>query len=306
MDEGAVFSLQTNGLAYGWDLANSANTQDRNSANSPDQRYDTCALTQVAGGGSVWEIAVPNGVYQVFLVAGDPTRNNSVYRYDVEGVLSLSGTPTPSQRWIAGSNTVTVTDGRLTLSNGVGASNNKICFLDISAPLGAPNNPPTATLSNPTNGASFVAPANITISAAANDSDGTVAKVEFFEGANKLGEDTTNPYSFAWNNVAAGNYALTVKATDNRGATTISGTVTMSVTTSPPLPALLLDPRWFGNDFIFSFATRPGRSYQIQRIDRLESATWQLLETMVGDGTPLSYTNKNAIGAQHFYRVDSK
>jgi hypothetical protein len=31
-----------------------------------------------------------------------------------------------------------VTDGRLSLSNGTGASNNKICFIDISPPLDAP------------------------------------------------------------------------------------------------------------------------------------------------------------------------
>jgi glucose/arabinose dehydrogenase/PKD repeat protein len=305
-DDGAVFGLRTNGLTYGWDLVNSANTQDRNSANSPDQRYDTCALTQVAGGGSIWEIAVPNGTYQVFLVAGDPTRNNSTYRYDVEGLLSLSGTPTPSQRWIAGSNTVTVTDGRLTVSNGAGASNNKICFIDISAPLDALNNPPTAALTSPANGASFNAPANITLAATANDTDGTVAKVEFFEGANKLGEDTTSPYSFAWNGVAAGSYTLTVKATDDRGATTISGAITLSVTNSAPLPVLLFDPRWVGSDFVFSFSAQSDRTYEVQQTDGLGSGTWDLIGTLRGDGTSLNVTNKNASGSQHFYRVQSK
>ena len=137
-DDGAVFGLRTNGFSYGWNAANTSNMVDQNSASSADQRYDTFALTQVSGAGSLWEIAVPNGAYQVSLVAGDPTRNNSVYRYNVEGLLSLSGTPTTANRWIAGSNTVTVTDGRLTLSNGAGASNNKICFIDISAPLNAP------------------------------------------------------------------------------------------------------------------------------------------------------------------------
>jgi len=32
--------------------------------------------------------------------------------------------------------------------------------------------------------------------AAATDSDGTIAKVEFFQGTTKLGEDLTSPYSF--------------------------------------------------------------------------------------------------------------
>jgi hypothetical protein len=32
--------------------------------------------------------------------------------------------------------------------------------------------------------------------------DGSVAKVEFFNGTTLLGTDTTSSYSFAWNNVA--------------------------------------------------------------------------------------------------------
>jgi hypothetical protein len=52
--------------------------------------------------------------------------------------LSVSGTPTTSTRWIAGSKTVTVADGRLTVSNGSGASNNKICFIDITSVVAAP------------------------------------------------------------------------------------------------------------------------------------------------------------------------
>jgi hypothetical protein len=47
-------------------------------------------------------------------------------------VLAASGTPTSSIRWFEGTVTVTVSDGRLTISNATGASNNKICFVDIT------------------------------------------------------------------------------------------------------------------------------------------------------------------------------
>ena len=43
----------------------------------------------------------------------------------------MSGTPTTSARWIEGTATVTVTDGRLTLRSGAGASNNKMCFVEV-------------------------------------------------------------------------------------------------------------------------------------------------------------------------------
>ncbi|HTD86294.1 MAG TPA: hypothetical protein VK850_06925, partial [Candidatus Binatia bacterium] len=84
----------------------------------------------------IWEIAVPNGRYTVFMVAGDSDRFDSVYRLNVENVLVVSGTPTTSNRWISGSATVAVTDGRLTVSTGTGANNNKICFIDIAAASG--------------------------------------------------------------------------------------------------------------------------------------------------------------------------
>jgi hypothetical protein len=165
---------------------------------------------------------------------------------------------------------------------------------------------PTASITSPTNGQSFIAPANITIAADAGDSDGTISKVEFFNGATKLGEDTTNPYSFPWSNVHAGSYTLTVKATDNHGAVTTSAGVTISVTNSPAQAVTLLDPRWDGTAFIFSFASQTGRTYEAQITDVLSNGNWQLLQTLIGNGSTLSVTNMNPSSAQRFYRMESK
>ena len=44
----------------------------------------------------------------------------------------MSGTPTSTNRWVEGTQTVTVSDGRLTVANGAGASGNKICFVEIT------------------------------------------------------------------------------------------------------------------------------------------------------------------------------
>lgn len=131
-DTGAVYGNRGNGQTYGWNVSNTSFTRDRNSTRSADQRYDTLNHMQKSGGARSWEIAVPNGTYTVFVVAGDAGHFDSVYRINVEGVLTVSGTPTTSTRWITGTTTVTVSDGRLTVSNGTGASNNKICFIDIT------------------------------------------------------------------------------------------------------------------------------------------------------------------------------
>jgi hypothetical protein len=62
----------------------------------------------------------------------------------------------------------------------------------------------------------------ITIAATASDPDGngTITKVEFFraDGAVKLGEATTSPYTYQWRNPQTGDHLLRVRATDNAGA----------------------------------------------------------------------------------------
>ncbi|WP_051398129.1 cellulase family glycosylhydrolase [Runella limosa] len=106
----------------------------------------------------------------------------------------------------------------------------------------APNQLPTVSLTAPANGTTFTTPATITISANAADSDGSVAKVEFYNGSTKLGEDTSAPYSFDWSNVASGAYTLSVKATDNQNAVTTSGSVTVYVNTPGNPSADIIGP----------------------------------------------------------------
>jgi chitinase len=70
----------------------------------------------------------------------------------------------------------------------------------------------------------------MSLAATATDADGTVTRVEFFNGTTKLGEDTTAPFTIAWNVGAAGTYTITARATDNAGAATTSSAVTVTVT----------------------------------------------------------------------------
>jgi hypothetical protein len=104
-----------------------------------------------------------------------------------------------------------------------------------SAPVGVtvrpPNAAPSASITAPANGAVFGFWATVTINASASDADGTVSKVEFFraDGATKLGEDTTAPYSYVWRMAPAGTHVLRAKATDNAGATRTSTGVSIRV-----------------------------------------------------------------------------
>ena len=92
------------------------------------------------------------------------------------------------------------------------------------------NNAPTALITSPITNSSFPALANITITVNVLDADGSVILVEFYNGSTLIGSKASSPYSFTWNNVAAGIYSLTAVATDNLNAKTVSSAISISVT----------------------------------------------------------------------------
>jgi len=100
---------------------------------------------------------------------------------------------------------------------------------------GAANNPPTVSIDSPTNGASFTAPAIVPIAATANDSDGSVTNVAFFDGGALLGMTNNTPYTITVS-LAAGGHALTAVATDNRGVSATSTVVNVTVSGGGNVP----------------------------------------------------------------------
>jgi Bacterial Ig domain/IPT/TIG domain/Beta-propeller repeat/Carboxypeptidase regulatory-like domain len=102
------------------------------------------------------------------------------------------------------------------------------------------NNPPAVSLTAPATGASYTAPASITLNANATDSDGSIGRVEFYAGTVLIGTATTpvsgSTYSFTWANVAAGAYSLYAVAVDNVGAATSGNVanVSVNVPNNPP------------------------------------------------------------------------
>jgi hypothetical protein len=97
-----------------------------------------------------------------------------------------------------------------------------------------------SSITNPSPGAQLSAPALIPIIVDAGTTTGSVAKVEFFTGATKLGESTSVPYQFTWTNVPMGDYFLTAVATDTVGTHGTSAPVNVSVV--GPLAQILVSP----------------------------------------------------------------
>jgi Bacterial Ig domain len=112
------------------------------------------------------------------------------------------------------------------------------------------NAAPTATITAPATGATFVAPATIAVSATASDSDGAISEVRFYSGNTLLGSSQTVPYSVALTNVTAGSYVFTAVARDNAGAETISAPVSVTVaspSTSTSATFVGIDQSTMGN-----------------------------------------------------------
>ncbi|MFZ6011607.1 MAG: cellulase family glycosylhydrolase [Bacteroidota bacterium] len=201
----------------------------------------------------------------------------------------------------------------------------------ISSPAddfpGGGNIEPSVSITSPANNATFTAPATVTINATASDTDGTVTKVEFFQGATKLGEDTSSPYSFVWPNVSAGLYSLTAKATDNGGATKVSTAVNINVQSGPScapviasaddgnVPANVLDgslaTRWSANGdgqwiqfcltserpvsgVRIAFYNGNLRASRFDVLTSLDAVTWAVAATnLVSSGTSLNLETFN-------------
>ena len=155
---------------------------------------------------------------------------------------------------------------------------------------------PSAALTQPANGATFTAPAAVSLAATASDSDGTVTKVEFFNGSAKLGEDTTAPYTYDWAGVAPGSYTLTARATDNLGATTTSAARTITVNASNLLPSASITSPADGATFpwhptITITATASDSDGSVQKVEFFRDNG----ATKLGEDTsaPYSYRWKN-------------
>ncbi len=150
----------------------------------------------------------------------------------------------------------------------------------------AMNASPTVTLTSPAGGSVFYAPAIMTLSATAADSDGTVSKVDFYNGTTLLGTATSPPYSYAWDNVAAGTYNLTAKATDDVGATTTSAPVSVTVTPTTVTVAAGINGAVINDDHMLvsgSFNAPPNTGVTVNGI----------LATTVQDGSSYLYYANN-------------
>jgi fibronectin type 3 domain-containing protein len=134
-DSGEKYPFSLGTFTEGWSINNTANSRDRDSSKSPDELHDSFIHLDKQTPSASWSINVPVGTYSVHLLSGDPLNFNSVYKLNVNGNLIVSGTPTASHLWFAGTINVSVTNGKITVADASGGSNGKIDEIDITSAL---------------------------------------------------------------------------------------------------------------------------------------------------------------------------
>ena len=95
--------------------------------------------------------------------------------------------------------------------------------------------PPTVTLTSPADGSNYAAPASIPLAANVVSNGHTITKVQFYNSANLLNEDSTSPYSFTWTSVAIGTYSLLARVIYDSGASVDSTAANVTVTGTSPV-----------------------------------------------------------------------
>lgn len=178
--------------------------------------------------------------------------------------------------------------GSYTLSAKATDANGQTGVATLPVSVLGPNILPAVALTAPGNGAVFTAPATIALAASASDPDGSITQVAFLRDGAALAGSNVAPYGFNWTNVPVGSYVLTAEATDNRGGTTASAPVGVTVTPPNNPPAVnLISPAsgavFSGPATIALAATAADADGSITKVEFLSGST------LIGTATAAPY-----------------
>jgi hypothetical protein len=163
----------------------------------------------------------------------------------------------------------------------------------------ATNAPAEVALTAPAPNAAFAVPATIVLAADASDSDG-IARVEFYAGSTKLGEDNSAPFGWTWANVSAGSYRLYARAIDMLGGASDSAAVTITVGSAGPIEVAA---QRIANAIRLTVRAAPG-SYEIEDSTNLTQWTTAFPLTVGVSGTAsLDDTRVHHASGRLFYRI---
>ena len=264
----------------------SANTRIRNSANSPDPRYDTLLIMQGQSGQLTpgrWTTPLNNGSYDVTVGVGDATAVNSVYEVTAQPgtadatVIIDHVTPTAAKLFATVTKRVTVSNGQLTLDP-TGGTQTKIDFVD-AVPAATDGTAPVATLAlsgTLSAGAGSPYSSVVTVTGSATDNVAVTGLTYTLDGG--ASQAYTAPFAVS----SVGNHTVVLTAVDAAGNT---GTATSTFSIASLLPTNLhvnfaaqtsATPAGYVNDYGVAYADATGMGW--------ESANDGTPTSLVGNG----------------------
>jgi hypothetical protein len=177
-------------------------------------------------------VFVNQGTIPLAVAVSNPSAISKVELYAGTKYIGAAAPPSYTGKWGFVPSGTHVLTARAYAANGAVLTSSPVTVRVTS--------PPSVRLTSPLAGM-YPTPATLTLTAAASDLDGTIARVEFFEGSRLLGQTTTAPHTYVWKGAGPGTYVVTAKAYDNLGLATASAAV--SVTLNAPPSVQLISPR---------------------------------------------------------------
>ncbi len=176
----------------------------------------TDLLTAVAAGSPVSQVLAATGGSGSYLWAVSAGRLPTGLSLAASGLLS--GTTTEAGSFAVGITVADADDATRTAT--------RTFTLGVSQPT---NTAPTISIAAPVAGAVLQAGSTVSLSASAADTDGSVARVDFFVDGVNVGSAAASPWRVSWVVRGGGSRTVTAIAVDNRGAAGTSAAVVVRV-----------------------------------------------------------------------------
>lgn len=160
--------------------------------------------------------------------------------------------------------------------------------------------PPSVSIMSPVSGVQINGPISVNIDAQTSDPDGILSRVEFFQGAEKIGESAVPPFRVASENLEPGQYSLSAVAVAQDGTRSPSIPVAVQI-----VPLRVGAARFRADGALeLTVAGATGSTNRVWYSDDLVS--WHLLSTVTNTNGEVSVADPAArTVSKRFYKVSS-
>ena len=108
----------------------------------------------------------------------------------------------------------------------------------VSVTVASPASSPVVAITSPINPNYIVAGTDVSITASATETGGTISSVAFYNGTSLLGTAINSPYAYLWKGVPGGYYNITAVATDGAGTKSVSTPLSIVSTAASPIVSI--------------------------------------------------------------------